>query len=114
MANKITLKKILFRNKNEADPEFPTGYEPLDADNLNKFQDDFETSVNEFLDTFQEAYDTKFNEWFETVKNKLDGDVATRLTNEIDGLKEQIKSLETKIQTLEDNTLYYDVVEEIE
>ena len=107
MASKITLKKIPFRDKNEADPEFPTGYEPLDADNLNKFQDDFETSVDEFLDTFQEAYDTKFNEWFESIKDKLAGDVAAKLTT-------QVEELENRLKTLEDNALYYDVLEEIE
>ena len=57
--------------------------------------------------TAYKQYETQFNEWFESIKGKLDGDVATKLTK-------QLEDIETKIQTLEDNTLYYDVVEEIE
>lgn len=42
----VELEKIEFTNKNENDPNFPTGYEPINATNLNDLQDNVDTALS--------------------------------------------------------------------
>lgn len=44
------MEKIPFRNKDLTDPDFPTGYYPINDENLNQMQDNIESYVdNKFV-----------------------------------------------------------------
>ena len=123
----MSLKKIVFKNKNEADPQFPEGYEPLSAENLNAFQDNIEKAITEETSTMnttitnklseiENSANTKLSEVEENANQKLT-DIQNQVDTAIEDMKglvdvSKIEELETEINTLKSNTIQFDEVEE--
>lgn len=67
-------------------------------------EDNYEAWINVRMLEYQQWYSThtttwtdEFNEWFENIKDKLDGDIAGHLQNEIDELNAVITNLEAML-----------------
>lgn len=48
--DKVELEQINFSNKNENDPNFPNGYNPINATNLNKIQENTNNALSQVQD----------------------------------------------------------------
>lgn len=48
--DKVELEEITFSNKNENDPNFPNGYNPINATNLNKIQENTNNALSQIQD----------------------------------------------------------------
>ncbi len=58
---------------------------------------------NSFFNSFKIEKARLFDEWFDTVRDVLEGDVATNLTNRINTLDENMTTANEKISTVETN-----------
>lgn len=89
-------RDILNRFVEENTSAFNTWWNDLMATSTNNW--------NDFLQWEQESQE-QFQSWFDNLKYLLSGDVATKLTVEVDILKNQMTEVNTKITEVEENTL---------
>ena len=61
----VELEKITFKNKNESDPNFPTGYEPINDTNLNLLQKNIDTALTGIQNNMKNnfVYFSTVEEW---------------------------------------------------
>ena len=91
------LKKIVFKNKNEADPQFPEGYEPINAENLNLFQDNIEEVINEETTAMNQNADNKLTE----IQNSANTTLSQVQTSASSTLTQIESSADTKLASIQ-------------
>lgn len=72
---------------------------PNFTDILSQYEALWETLINKETEDFEAWFNEKtenFNNWFEKIKNKLSGDIASKLQLELDNLQVVIKAISSK------------------
>ena len=116
------LEKIVFKN-------LPDETTPVSAENLNKFQDNIETVINEEttamnnnadkkLEEVKANADTKLQDFDTASKQKLT-DIQQQVDTTIEEMKglvdvDKVEELQQRIETVESTALFYEVIEDLD
>lgn len=70
----------------------------------------YSTNTQAFLNQFQtwfentEIWEKDFNNWFETLKDKLDGNIAAKLTKDVEQLKKDVENIDIPVKSVNEKT----------
>lgn len=71
-------------------------FEKWYSENINKFLDQW----NNWFNPNTTKWEKDFNSWFDTLKDKLDGNLAAKLTKDVEQLKKDIKNIDIPVKSV--------------
>ncbi|WP_050608224.1 hypothetical protein [Clostridium niameyense] len=71
-------------------------FEKWYSENINKFLDQW----NNWFNPNTTKWEKDFNSWFDTLKDKLDGNLAAKLSNDVEQLKKDIKNINIPVKSV--------------